>query len=460
MQECKDEPRCAELEAETLAESQRVASRIPSLLTGTFASLAHRDFLLFWSGAWVSNIGNWLQSVALGWLILQMTDSSIYLGLVNFTSSLPVFLFSFLAGVWADRHHRRSIILVAQGTAMVFSLGLALLVGSGGATVPGILSLSFLSGLAMAWSFPAWQAFIAEIVPRRDLLNAIALNSAQFHAARLVGPPVAGFIIARWSIAGCFLLNSLSFLFVIAALLAIRPVRQPAPAPGSAWASFGEAIAHVRQHRPIFHILLGIGLLTLCGPTFTIVLLPQFARDVLGGDAATLGLLMGSSGLGALTGALTVATLAARVDQYSLIRRGLLVFSLATVTLSFTGHPAAAAPCLAFSGFAFLAIFSSANTLLQVGVPPHLRGRVMALFIWVFLGWMPLGSLLAGFTAHLVGPARAITLGALVPLALSIFGFRGDRDHLAGVPPGSAEPDAATATPEGGSGRAAAGAGD
>ncbi len=414
-----EEPYCAE--ADTVAESQQVAGRLRLSAARTFSSLFHRDFLLFWAGAWLSNIGNWLQSVALGWLVLEMTNSEVMLGMINFAASLPVFLFSFAAGIWADKHDKRRLILAAQVILMCLAIVLGGLISSGSQTVWIILVLAFAAGMASAFSFPAWQALISEIVPKKDLLNAIALNSAQFQAARLIGPALAGYMIHAYGVSSCFYLNAVSFLAVIGALLLIRPQRAGRTPISSDRAAFFEGLAHLRSNPRAIQILVLVGLVSTFGMSFYIVLMPKIARDVLGGDASTLGTLMGAAGFGALTGALVVATLAAHVRPSIMIRGGLISFSITLLIFSFSRSIPLSMACLAVIGFSILTLISTLNTSLQTSVPQQVRGRVMSFFVWVFMGWMPVGSLLAGWTARLIGPAQAIGAAALVPLAAAVW---------------------------------------
>ncbi len=409
------------LVAEVLAESEPSARRLGFGVGRTFASLAHRDFLLFWTGAWLSNIGTWLQIIALGWLVVEMTNSSIHLGLLSFASSIPVFFLSFAAGIWADRTDKKMLILWMQVALMVLAALLGVLVTLRIQTIWSIIVLAFLSGVASTFSFPAWQAYISEIVPRENLLNAIALNAAQFHAARLLGPTLAGFIVAFSGAAACFYLNAASFLAVIAALLLMKRTPRRRRDGRSPLEEFKEGLGYILGNRLILYLLLGVGIMSVFGLNFYSVLMPKFAKDVFAGDARTFGLLMGANGGGALAGALAVANISNRVRRSSLIKYGMLAFSVSIIVFAFSRSLPLAMAALAAAGFSFLTVNSTLNTTLQSIVPQAMRGRVMSFFVWMFMGWMPLGSLMAGLMAHRLGPPLTVALSAVVPLVLSLY---------------------------------------
>ena len=258
-------------------ECRTLAGDAPGPWGRTFVSLRHRDFRLFWSGAWLSNIGSWMQSVALGWLVLEMTDSSLQLGLVNFASSVPVFFLSFAAGIYADRLDKGRLILVTQVILMALAFTLGSLVAFDLHSVPAILALALMTGVAAALSFPAWLAIISEIVPREDLLNAIALNAAQFQSARLLGPTLAGFIVALSGVTACFYLNAASYLAVLAALLLLHrrpaPPRPDRPSPRE---EFLDGLRYIRRNPLIMRLLAGVGVVSVLS-VLAIFYAPQIA---------------------------------------------------------------------------------------------------------------------------------------------------------------------------------------
>jgi MFS family permease len=374
-------------------------------------ALDYRDFRLLWGGALVSNIGTWLQAVAQGWLVLQLTNSAFLLGLVNAVGSLPVMTLSLYGGVLADHMDRRLLLLVSQLGLMVFTLAMALLTAMHAITVGWLLLLVGLVGVGSALSSPAWQSFVGDLVPAGALLNAIALNSAQFNVARVIGPALAGTLIALVGIAGCFTLNGLSFLAVVVALLLMhRPARVQAPRRISAWSSLIEGVRYVAGHAEARAITLLATVHTIFGMPF-LMLMPVFARDVYHGSAGDLGTLLAAMGLGAVAGCLFTARLG------SVPRKGLLIlgtevaFSLALLVFALASTRPLALVTLALVGFWMVSFFAIANTALQILSHEEMRGRVMA--IWTVASWgiSPVGSLWAGGLAARLGAPMTVAIG-------------------------------------------------
>ncbi len=388
----------------------------------TFESFGYRDYTYFFFGALLSNIGTWTQTVALGWVVYQLTGSSSSLGLVNFLTGIPVFLLTIFAGTLADRLDRRKLLIVSQVILMGQAIAFAALNQTGHFTMAWIYGLSLAGGVVSAFMFPAWQAMVPDLVPRSSLLNAIALSSAQFNAARLIGPMVTAAIIAAFSaneqlgITAVFVINATSFLFVIWALTVIRPnqVRRAADAPDDG--GLGAGLAYARKHPHVAMHLLTAVMLTIFGMPF-MTLLPAFAADTLGLGSTGYSALMGFNGAGALIGALTVASLPRSVKRESIIRYSLTAMAVGVLALSFVRAYVLVAVLLVALGAVFLACVSSINTNLQTAVPNELRGRVMALFVLSFMGMMPFGSLAFGALADAIGVTWAIFAGALVLLA-------------------------------------------
>ena len=384
-----------------------------SALADSLRALRHRNFRLFLGGQVVSLTGTWMQQVALGWLVYRLTHSAFLLGLVGFAGQIPSLFLAPFAGVWADRWNRHRMIVATQCLSMVQALALAALVLAGAIHVWQILALSLFIGIVNAFDIPARQSFLVEMVGgREDLANAIALNSSTFNAARLVGPSVAGALIAVAGEGVVFLLNGVSYVAVIAALLAMRlPPRPPVSGPAApAWRNLHEGVAYATRSAPIRSILLLLSLVSVTGAPYA-VLMPVFAADVLHGDAHTLGFLVGSIGVGALCGALLLASRRTVrglgrwiVVAVSAFGTALLAFSLSrTLWLSLV---------LAFcSGFALMVHMAASNTIVQTVVDDDKRGRVMSLYAAAFQGTMPLGSLLAGGLAGLLGAPRTLQLG-------------------------------------------------
>ncbi len=386
-----------------------------------FASLAHRDFRFFLTGAVLSNIGTWMQMVALGWLVLGLTGSAFYVGLVNFTGNVPVTFLVLFAGVAADRLDRKLLIIWTQVVMLVLALILAYMTQAQTINIPSIIVLSIGFGLMTAVMFPAWQAFLSDIVPRNDLMNAIALNSAQFHMARLVGPAVAGLVLAAWGAAANFYINAFSFLAVILAMLAIRPDRHPKAPEFSIMSHLKEGFEFVRGKPVIRTLLLTVAAITLFGMPYA-TLMPVYVKNVLHLGASGFGFLMAANGAGALSGALLVGALAPHVKRETMIKTGSVMFGTALVLLGFARHVAVAVPILVLCGGAFLITNSAINTSLQSLTPRRLRGRVMSMFVLGFMGIMPFAGLVFGAVAELTGVAYAIAIGggitALVGLTL------------------------------------------
>lgn len=393
-------------------------------LTGAFRSLRHRNFRLFLGGQIVSVTGTWMQQVALAWLVYRLTHSAFLLGLVGFAGQIPALFLAPFAGIWADRWDRRLMVLATQALAMVQALALAALVYSGAVAVWHLIALSLLLGLVTAFDVPARQSFLVQMVGGRDdLANAIALNSSAFNAARLVGPAIAGVLIARFNEETVFLLNGLSYAAVLAALVAIRVPPRPAPSgpPVSPWRTLREGVSYVAGFSPIRTLLLLVGLVGVAGVPYR-VLMPVFATDVLHGDAHTLGFLMGGIGVGALTGALLLAARRGVRGLGRLIVVAITVFGAALVGFSLSRSFALSLVLVFFAGLGMMLHMASSNTILQTIVDDDKRGRVMSFYAAAFMGTMPIGSLLAGSLADLVGAPQTVMIGGVACL-LGALGF-------------------------------------
>ena len=380
----------------------------------TFAALRHRNFRLFFAGQLVSLIGSWMQNTAQGWLVYELSHSKALLGVVAAVSSAPMMLFSIWGGSVADRHSKRQIVLFTQTAMMVFAFALAALVWGGQIRVWQILVLAALGGLAMGFDMPARQAFMVEMTSREDLMNAISLNSSIVNGARVVGPAVAGFLMAQVGLAWCFFLNGLSFLAVIAGLWLMRLPRFVPPArKASARAHVAEGFVYVWKHRRMRTILLLFAVVGIFGWSYS-VLMPAFAQDVLHVKQAQYGALLSANGIGALLGALTVASIGNRVSRRVLVLGGLLLFSAMLLVLAVIENYYWALACLAIGGWGMLLFFATVNTLLQTSASDEMRGRVMGIWALVFGGMMPLGGLEAGTLSTYLGIRWAVAIGAVV----------------------------------------------
>ncbi|HKJ94947.1 MAG TPA: MFS transporter [Gammaproteobacteria bacterium] len=373
----------------------------------------HRNYRLFFFGQLTSLIGTWMQTVAQAWLVYRLTDSTVLLGLISFCGQFPVFLLAPLAGAVADRRNRHRLLVLTQTTAMLVALVLALLTLAGHILVWEIFALATLLGVVNAFDIPARQSFVVEMVGRKDLANAIALNSSMFNAARIVGPSIAGLMVAAVGEGWCFLVNSVSFLGVIVSLLLMQIT--PRVTSGHhvpMLAHIREGLRFARRNLPIRSLLLLLGLISLTGMPYA-VLMPIFADRVLHGGAETLGLLMASTGIGALLGALTLAARRSLRGLSSLIGYAALGFGTALILFSLSRSVWLSALLLVPVGFSVMVQMASSNTLLQMMVPDDFRGRVMSLYSMMFMGMGPLGAMLAGTIAHHIGAPMTVAVGGV-----------------------------------------------
>jgi MFS family permease len=382
-------------------------------LPATLRALKHRNFQLFFGGQLVSVTGTWMQTVAQSWLVYRITGSSLLLGTVGFASQIPVFLLAPLGGMVADRHDRQRIVIGTQAASMVLALLLAVLTLAGTVQVWHIVVLATLLGVANAFDIPARQAFLVDMVGREDLMNAIALNSSMFNGARIVGPAVAGVLVAVIGEGWCFFANAVSYVAVIVGLVMMRvprPFRKP-PA-GSPWTQILEGFRFVGHTRPIRAILLLLGLVSLVAMPYT-VLMPVFADRILHGGAGGLGILMSATGVGALLAAFTLASRTGvrglgRWVAYSCGGFGASLVLFA-VSRSFWLSTALLVP----AGFCMMLQMASSNTLIQTMVPDDLRGRVMSVYSMMFMGMAPFGALMGGALAHRLGAPLTVATGAV-----------------------------------------------
>jgi MFS family permease len=380
-------------------------------------ALRHRNFRLFFGGQLISLIGTWMQIIAQSWLVYRLTGSAILLGLIGFCSQIPVLVVSPLGGTIADRYHRHRIIVIAQATAMLLAFVLALLTLTNHVRIWHVFVLSAALGLVNAFDIPARQSFFIEMVGRDDLMNAIALNASMFNSARIIGPAVAGILVARIGEGWCFLANAVSYMAVLAGLCLMSvPPPSRSPVNGSALASIREGFEFAWRMQTIRSLLLLLGILSLAGMPY-VVLMPIFADQVLHGGAKGLGLLMGASGLGALLGALTVGS---RHHVHGLGRWAALAavgFGVSLIVFSLSRSFWLSAAMLLPAGFSMMVEMAASNTLIQTMVPDELRGRVMSIYLMMFMGMAPFGALLAGLCAQNMGAPTTVALGGVVCIA-------------------------------------------
>jgi MFS family permease len=397
----------------------------PSKLATTLRALRHRNFRLFFAGQLISLIGTWMQNVAQSWLVYRLTGSSALLGMVGFAGQVPVFLFSPLGGLIADRHSRQRTVIATQTSAMVLAFIFAALTLTGSIQVWQIFVLAALLGVVNAFDIPARQSFLGEMVDRDDLINAIALNSSMFNGARIIGPAIAGILVAAIGEGWCFFANAVSYIAVIIGLImmTIAPSARRVHA-GSAASHIIEGFRFVAHTGPIRALLLLLGLVSITGMPYA-VLMPIFADKIFHAGARGLGILMGFSGLGALMGALTLATRreVRGLGRWVAISCG--VFGASLIVFAFSRSFWLAAAGLVPVGFAMMTQMGASNTLIQTMAPDRLRGRVMSIYSMMFMGMAPIGALLAGVIAERFGAPFTVAAGGVIAIAGSIaFGLR------------------------------------
>ena len=381
-------------------------------------ALAHRNYRLFFAGQSVSLVGTWLTRMAMSWLVYRLSGSALLLGVVGFCGQIPALLLSPFAGVLVDRWNRHRVLVVTQVLAMGQSLALAALALSGVIAVWHVVALSVLQGFVNAFDIPARQALVVELVEdRADLPNAIALNSTMFNAARLIGPSVAGGLIAWVGEGGCFLVDGLSYLAVIGSLLMMRITRSPRTEPPKhLLTELREGYTYAFHFPPIRAVLLLLAMVSLMGLPFA-VLMPVMASQVLGGGPNTLGFLLAASGLGALGGSGYLASRRSVQGFGRVIALTAALFGVALVAFALSRHVVLSLLALVVVGYGMMVALAASNTLLQTIVEERMRGRLMSFYAMAFLGTAPFGSLLAGALAARIGAPMTIALGGVVSMA-------------------------------------------
>ena len=380
----------------------------------TFRALRHRNYRLFFYGQLVSLIGTWMQQTAMSWLVYQITGSKLLLGVVAAVGSAPMMLVSLWAGSLADRYPKRTILIWTQIAQMIPAFLLGAIAATGLATPWLIIVIAAINGIAIGFDMPARQAFTVEMTSREDLLNAVSLNSSIFNGARVIGPSIAGIVIGVFGTPVCFFVNGLSFVAVIIGLMMMRlPAHVPLAAEDAARASAFSGLSYVWNNRRVRTILGLLGTVGIFGWSYA-VLMPAFARDVFGLGPNGYGVLLSASGIGALLGALTVATAGHVFPQRNVALGGVWLFSAALIGFALTRNFALALACLTIGGFGMLLFFSTSNTVLQTIVPDEMRGRVMGVWGLLFGAMIPLGSLEAGALAHWIGAPFALAFGGVI----------------------------------------------
>jgi MFS family permease len=393
-------------------EETNAKTATPPKWATTLRALRHRNFQLFFSGQLISLTGTWMQSVAQAWLVYSMTKSALLLGSVGFASQIPVFLFAPFGGITADRVNRQRLVIATQTASMILAGILAWLTLSGRIHVWHIFLLAGLLGVVNAFDIPGRQSFLIDMVGKEDLMNAIALNSSMFNGARVIGPAVAGILVARIGEGWCFAANAFSYIAVIIGLLLMKVRSVPRISNRSPIEDIIEGFRWVNRTKIIRSLLFLIGLVSLVGMPYT-VLMPVFADKILHGGARGLGILMGATGVGALFGALTLAAKTGikglgRWVTITCATLGISLF-LFSFSTSFWLSAALLLPC----GYSMMLQMACSNTLIQTIVPDHLRGRVMSLYSMMFMGMAPFGAFFGGALANRIGAPMTVAVGGI-----------------------------------------------
>lgn len=384
-----------------------------------FSALAHRDFRLFLFGQTISLSGTWMQSVAQGWLVYSLTKSPFYLGMVAAAGALPILLFTLIGGVIADRFPKRNLLLVTQALSIIPAVLLGILTLADVATVWQVALLAFLLGTINAVDIPARQSFLIEMVGRGHVVNAIALNSAVFNGSRILGPMIAGLSIEYFGMPACFFINAASFLAVIFALSKMKARGETRGKSEGVIVDLMKGITFIRGNKGIQSTFIWIAIFSLVGLPY-ISLLPVFAGEVFHRGAKGLGFLMGASGVGALTAALGIAAKGTIKDNKRFMAFAGLCFSSALLVFAASKTFWISLVVIMIGGWGIVSYLASANSYIQVTVPDELRGRVMSVYSFVFLGLAPIGNSIMGTSAEHIGTTTAVASGATICIISSL----------------------------------------
>lgn len=398
---------------------------LSAVLARAFRALRHRNYRLFFAGQIVSLVGTWMTSTATVWLVYRLSGSPFLLGVVGFAGQIPAAVLTPLAGVYLDRWNKRRVLIAAQVASMVQSFALAALVFTGHASIPALALLNVLQGVINAFEMPCRQSFVVSLIEdKNDLGNAIALNSSMFNAARLVGPALGGVVIAAVGEGWCYFIDGLTFFAVLLSLVMIRVASSvPAPRGAGAWAQFREGCRYTFRSPPLRSLLILLAVSSLVGAPYT-VLMPVFAKTILGGGPHTLGFLMGAGGAGALLAALTLAARSSVRGLTGLVPRAGAFFGGGLILFSFSRSVSLSMVLILLAAAGFMVQVAGSNTILQTIVDDDKRGRVLSLFVLSFLGTAPFGSLFAGAVADRWGAPFALRVGGVCCLAGALWFVR------------------------------------
>ncbi|MGE5391024.1 MAG: MFS transporter [Deltaproteobacteria bacterium] len=392
-------------------------------LQTTTRAFRHKNYRLYWLGQLLSLVGTWMQNMAQGWLVLTLTNSAFAVGVVNAAQFTPILLLSLYAGVVADRCNKKRLLLITQTSMLLLTGIMGVLTLTGTVAYWQIVLLASLLGLANTFDVPARQSFVVEMVGKEDLPNAIAQNSLIFNLARIIGPALAGLIIAHFGAGMCFVINSFSFMAVLTSLVLIRPLSlgQIKPDIGHPWQNIREGLDYTRKTPIVAYCITLMAGLSLFAINFS-VLIPVLARNTFHQNAVGYGYLMTATGIGALCGALSMAALSDLTSRKRILKIAAFGLCFFQILLGFDQHYFdLALPLLFLIGLSMVLFATSVNTTLQLNVPDHLRGRIMSLYNLVFAGVTPFGALLSGAISHRLGAGMAFSIGAVLGLVCLLF---------------------------------------
>ncbi len=394
-------------------------------------SLKHRNFQLYFTGQLLSLVGVWMQGTAVSWLVWRLTHSTKWLGAIGFATQIPILVLGLFAGVAADRLRRHTLVIGVQLFAMLQAAILAFLTITGVIDPWLIFFLSLFMGSIFAFDYPSRQSFLIDMVGREDITNAVALNSAIVHSSRILGPVLAGFIIAEFGEGTCFAINAASFLFVLASLLLMNRTKffkQVVPNNGSIHGSIKEALIYSWKDLNIRRPLMLMAAFSFFGMSY-VVLLPHIISTYFGGGASELGLAMGAAGLGALIGAIYLATRKGPAGLYGVVKMFLAAAGVALISLSLAPSLVSALPSLVLIGLGGFLVVAGTNTILQTIPPPAMHGRIMSIFTVTFFGFAPIGSLISGQMASFIGVKSTLAICGAMCIIAAVFGQLTDKNN-------------------------------
>lgn len=387
---------------------------------GVFAALGHRDYALFWSGAFISNVGNWVQTTAFFWFVKDYTGSDAWVGAVNLANYIPVLLFALYSGYVTDILDRRRLIMATQGVMMLSALALGASVSLGVAYLPVIMTIAAAAGVAFTFGFPPIQAILPDLVPQEEMLNALALSSAQFNLGRVIGPALGALILAGWSVEAAFYLNAVSFLFVIGAVWLARPRAEPSRVEHRhPLAHIKEGLRYAWRRKWMVAVLATLGIASFFGFS-SMVLFPALARDVLAGGPGAYGLLLTLAGVGAAAGAPLVTWLTRYLAEREILKANCLGLGLSLMGLALSRHLWLSCVFAAGVGGCFLMLSSVVNTVLQARSEHDMRGRMVSIYTLMYLGTFPLGGMVLGWLADWRSTPFALALGGFACAAAAV----------------------------------------